>query len=142
MDTLALLLGRWRVERRIVDRLVGDETVFTGTATVEPAGAAPDRPASYVEEGEVVRGSHRASAARRLTYHPLADGSLDVRFADGRHFVDLDLRTGAWEARHPCAPDDYLVETRVLTPTSFVERWTVRGPAKSYDAETTYTRAG
>jgi hypothetical protein len=137
MDTLTLLLGRWRVERRVVDRLVGDETVFTGTAVVEAAGVDPDRPASYVEEGEVVRGSHRASASRRLTYHPRTDGSL----ADGRHFVDLDLRAGAWEARHPCAPDDYLVETRVLSPTSFIERWTVRGPAKSYDAETTYTRA-
>ena len=55
-------------------------------------------------------------------------------------YVDLDLRSGAWEAHHPCAPDSYLVETRVLSPTSFEERWTVRGPAKSYDALTTYER--
>ncbi|GAA0966774.1 DUF6314 family protein [Frigoribacterium faeni] len=140
MDTLALLLGRWRVERRVLDHRTGDETVFAGTAVVEEArsGSAPG--ATYVEDGELSRGEHRSPAGRRLTYHPRPDGALDVRFADGRRFVDLDLRSGAWEAHHPCAPDSYLVETEVVSPTSFVERWTVRGPAKSYDATTTYTR--
>ena len=139
-ETLALLLGRWAVVREIDDHRTGERARFDGTATIEEARAASDLVATYDETGELVVAGRRTPATRRLGYAARADGSLDVRFADGRHFVDLDLRSGAWEAHHPCAPDSYLVETRVLSPVSFEERWTVRGPAKSYDALTTYER--
>ncbi|KQM24361.1 hypothetical protein ASL10_14010 [Frigoribacterium sp. Leaf8] len=139
-ETLALLLGRWSVTREIDDHRTGEHARFDGTATIEEARAGSDLVATYDEAGELVVADRRTPATRRLGYGARGDGSLDVRFADGRHFVDLDLRSGAWEAHHPCAPDAYLVETRVLSPTSFEERWTVRGPAKSYDALTTYER--
>ncbi|ROS51381.1 DUF6314 family protein [Frigoribacterium sp. PhB24] len=139
-ETLALLLGRWAVTREIDDHRTGERARFDGTATIEEARADSDLVATYDEAGELVVGGRRTPATRRLGYAPRGDGSLDVRFVDGRHFVDLDLRTGTWEAHHPCAPDHYRVETRVLSPTSFDERWTVRGPAKSYDALTTYDR--
>ena len=139
-ETLALLLGRWAVTRTIDDHHTGGRAWFDGTATIEEARAGSDLVATYDETGELVVGDRRTPAARRLGYAARGDGSLEVRFRDGGHFVDLDLRSGAWEAHHPCAPDSYLVETRVLSPTSFDERWTVRGPAKSYDALTTYER--
>ena len=139
-ETLALLLGRWSVTRDIDDHRTGEHARFDGTATIEEAPAGSDLVATYDEAGVLVVADRRTPATRRLGYASPGDGSLDVRFADGRHFVDLDLRSGAWEAHHPCAPDSYLVETRVLSPTSFEERWTVRGPAKSYDALTTYER--
>ena len=139
-ETLGLLLGRWSVTREIDDHRTGEHARFDGTATIEEARAGSDLVATYDEAGELVVADRRTPATRRLGYAARGDGSLDVRFADGRHFVDLDLRSGAWEAHHPCAPDSYLVETLVLSPTSFEERWTVRGPAKSYDALTTYER--
>jgi len=139
-DTLALLLGSWRVTREVTDHRTGEHARFEGTATVEEARTSLDLVATYAESGELTVGDRRTPATRRLGYAARGDGSLDVRFADGRPFVDLDLRSGAWEAHHPCAPDSYLVETRVLSPTSFDERWTVRGPSKSYDALTTYQR--
>jgi len=139
-ETLALLLGRWAVTRDVDDHRTGEHARFDGTATIEEARAGSDLVATYDESGELVVADRRTPATRRLGYGARGDGSLDVRFADGRHFVDLDLRSGAWEAHHPCAPDAYLVETLVLSPTSFEERWTVRGPAKSYDALTTYER--
>ncbi|NRD26965.1 DUF6314 family protein [Frigoribacterium sp. VKM Ac-2836] len=139
-ETLPLLLGRWAVTRTIDDHRTGERARFDGTATIEEARTASDLVATYDETGELVVGDRRTPATRRLGYAARGDGSLEVRFADGRHFVDLDLGTGAWEAHHPCAPDSYRVETRLLSPTSFDERWTVRGPAKSYDALTSYER--
>ncbi|EFF90110.1 LOW QUALITY PROTEIN: conserved hypothetical protein, partial [Streptomyces sp. e14] len=47
-------------------------------------------------------------ATRTLRFLPGgAPGTAEVRFADGRPFHDLDLRTGRHVAGHPCAADLY-----------------------------------
>ncbi len=104
--------------------------------------AGPDgRVLAYDEHGELRFGSHRGPASRSLLYRDLADGSADVRFADGREFYRLDLRSGTWSAEHPCRADQYLVTVTRLSPDSFTEAWRVSGPAKDYELTTTYTRA-
>ena len=62
------------------------------------------------------------------------DGAADVRFADGRAFYGLDLRSGAWQADHPCRRDSYHVTVTRLGPDSFTERWRVGRAGKGLRA--------
>lgn len=96
----------------------------------------------YSEQGELQFGRHRRPAGRCLLYLAVTDGSVDVRFADGREFYRLDLRSGACRAEHPCRADRYLVTVTRLSQDSFTEAWRVSGPAKDYELTTTYSRAG
>ena len=139
-STVDFLDGDWNVVRHISDHLTGDVGVFRGQASFQrcPDGLA----LSYREDGELRFGGHRGPASRSLLYRELADGSADVRFADGREFYRLDLRSGTWSAEHPCRADQYRVTVRRLSPDSFAEIWRVTGPAKDYVLATTYTRTG
>lgn len=65
-----------------------------------------------------------------------------LHFSDGRPYVELDLRSGAWQAVHDCGADRYEIETVVRSASTIEERWRVRGPAKDYTALTTLTRVG
>jgi hypothetical protein len=152
------LRGDWNVERQISDHRTGQVGFFRGRASFrsgaaeltqesgqagEPGQAEPDgQVLAYQEDGELRFGSHRGPASRSLLYLGLADGSADVRFADGREFYRLDLRSGACSARHPCRADQYLATVTRLSPDSFTETWRVVGPAKDYELTTTYTRDG
>ncbi|WP_307721562.1 DUF6314 family protein [Embleya hyalina] len=51
--------------------------------------------------------------------------------ADGGPFHDLDLRTGRWNTRHPCAADFYDQEFTVVSQDEWHLRWRVSGPAKT-----------
>jgi hypothetical protein len=64
-----------------------------------------------------------------------------VRFADGGEFYLLDLRSGIWQAVHPCRADEYRVTVTRLGPDSFREIWQVEGRDKDYELRTTYLRA-
>jgi hypothetical protein len=155
-STVDFLDGDWNVVRHISDHQTGEVGEFRGQASFRrcPAGPAqqisragrrdvadPDGLVlSYREHGELRFGSHRGPASRSLLYRELADGSADVRFADGREFYRLDLRSGTWSAEHPCRADHYRVTVRRLSPDSFCETWRVTGPAKDYELATTYTR--
>ena len=94
------LSGEWNVVRHISDHLTGEVGVFRGQASFQrcPDGLA----LTYREQGELRFRGHRGPASRSLLYRELADGSADVRFADGREFYRLDLRSGTWSAEHPC----------------------------------------
>ena len=63
-----------------------------------------------------------------------------MRFADGRPFYVLDLRTGQAQAEHGCGPDHYLISHRVLAADLLEEEWRVRGPDKDYRAITRHAR--
>jgi hypothetical protein len=151
-QTIEFLRGDWNVERRITDRRTGQDGVFSGVARFRPAaglqGAAGLQVTTgaevleYTEDGELRLGSHRGPARRSLLYCGRANGEADVRFADGREFYRLDLRTGTWQADHPCRADRYHVTVTRLSPDSFTETWQVAGPDKDYELETTYRRAG
>ncbi len=97
---------------------------------------------AYHERGELCFGRHRGPASRSLLYRPRPDGTAEVLFADGRPFYLLDLRSGCWEAEHPCGADHYLVTVRVLGADSLTEHWRARGPEKDYSMTTTLTRIG
>lgn len=144
-STLDFLVGTWKVDREIEDHRSRTPGSFRGTATVvavEPGQhRSGERRAHYDEAGQLYFGTHSAPAARRLEY-VTGDGDLvQVRFADGRPFIDLDLRSGKWQAIHQCGADRYELTTIVRSPGVVEEHWHVQGPAKDYDAVTTLTRA-
>jgi Family of unknown function (DUF6314) len=156
-DTLSFLLGSGTVERRIRDARAGADGTFDGTLTVEPepvsqlephpdpgfgSAATRARRARYEERGLLRLGTFGGPAGRRLVCVGRADGTMLVEFADGRPFVVWDLRSGAWVAHHPCRADHYELRFAVGSADVVEEHWRVGGPAKDYQAWTTYRRVG
>jgi hypothetical protein len=146
--TVAFLSGRWQADRELTDFRSGQRGRFRGTATFA-AGLPDGLPGGergdvlcYQERGELRFGGHVGPASRRLLYRPEPDGTAEVLFADGRPFYMLDLRSGYWQAEHPCGSDHYLVTVRVLGPGEFTEQWQARGPGKDYEMTTTFGRLG
>lgn len=137
-DTLAFLRGRWRLERRLDDH----RSEVCGTFTGEAEFAATDDPTvlRYDEQGVLRLGGHTGPARRALLLRALPDGTADVRFADGREFYVLDLRSGQWTAHHGCGADTYVVSYLVPAPGWLEERWHVTGPRKSYETVATLRR--
>lgn len=143
ISTLPFLLGIWDVKRTIQDHTLGTRSSFAGTASscVIPADGRDDPlQASYTELGEMRTGTYRGGARRQLELRQLDESRVMLFFPDGRHFADLDLSSGVWESTHLCRSDCYEITTRVLSRNVVQERWKVRGPSKSYDAETTLAR--
>jgi hypothetical protein len=158
--TLGFLRGHWLLAREISDHRTRRTGTFIGRASFLPSDAAagsgrlaeaaeleapgqdPGARLAYREQGELTLGGHRGPAWRELILLGTRDGAADVLFADGRGFYRLDLRSGYWQARHPCAEDSYLVTVTVLGADSFTESWRVLGPAKDYTMTATLTRTG
>ncbi|MEU7190989.1 DUF6314 family protein [Streptomyces sp. NPDC045369] len=136
-DAAAYLAGRWTVDRTVLDVRTGTQGTYRGTAHFRPEGpegtADGTAPGAllHVEEGELTWNGTTAPATRTLRLCPRPDGTADVTFADGRPFHDLDLRTGHWTTRHPCAADLYDGEFTVVSPGEWHLRWRVGGPAKT-----------
>ena len=144
VDTLEFLLGTWELGRSIEDRRSHISGYFRGTAVValgsSPSGGGGCR-ATYDEGGELCLGAHTGPASRHLELATRPDSRVVViSFADGRPFVDLDIRAGEWRALHDCGADCYELVTVVQSHCVVEERWHVRGPGKDYDAVTTLTR--
>jgi hypothetical protein len=143
--TQDFLRGRWRAERELADYRSGQPGSFLGVVTFTAEGTDPpleEGMLAYHEQGELRFGRHRGPASRSLLYRPRPDGSAEVLFADGRPFYLLDLRTGYWQAEHPCGADHYLVTVHVLGADSLTEHWRARGPEKDYSMTTILTRIG
>ncbi|MFH8345634.1 DUF6314 family protein [Streptomyces sp. NPDC018045] len=134
-DTAAYLAGRWTIDRTVLDARTGTRGTFHGTAHFRPETREGSEGAPgvllHVEEGELTWNGTTTPATRTLRLCPRPDGTAVVTFADGRPFHDLDLRTGHWTARHPCAADLYDAEFTVVSPEEWHLRWQVGGPAKS-----------
>jgi Family of unknown function (DUF6314) len=142
-STLGYLQGRWSLTRRITDRRLAQAGRFEGQASFLPvAGRTRGARLEYHEQGELTFGGHRGPAWRSLILLPAPDGAADVLFADGRAFYRLDLRSGFWQAEHPCSEDRYIVYVTVLGPDRFTESWQVRGPDTDYAMTATLTRTG
>ncbi|MEV5596774.1 DUF6314 family protein [Streptomyces sp. NPDC052496] len=158
-DAAAYLAGWWTIDRTVLDVRTGTQGTFRGTAHFRPVGPGdPGRtgcigqtggvgdPAAgaallHVEEGELTWNGSTAPAARTLRLYPHPDGTADVTFADGRPFHDLDLRTGHWTTRHPCAADLYDGEFTVVSAGEWHLTWRVGGPAKEQVLRSVYRRA-
>ncbi|GHI09016.1 hypothetical protein AQI88_12245 [Streptomyces cellostaticus] len=137
-DVLAHLAGRWRVVRTVRDLASGDEGRFEGVTVFGP----PDGGGLLHEESGTFtwQGVTRA-ATRTLRFLPgSTPGTADVRFADGRPFHELDLRSGRYVADHPCSADLYRGEFTVTDPDHWRTVWRVGGPAKDLLLTTDYVR--
>jgi hypothetical protein len=139
VTTLDFLLGTWSVERWIDDAQSGDAGTFHGTATFAKEGEDESR-VRFDETGVVRFGDYSGRASRRLFFSALPGPLIGVSFADGHHFIDLDLREGASQDHHQCASDGYDVTTTVIDDDHIEEQWRVRGPSKNYVALTLMTR--
>lgn len=144
IDTFAFLLGTWDLDRSIEDRRSGIRGSFSGKATLAEAepnqGSVLGGRARYDERGELHFGTHRGPASRLLEYTRLNGAAVMLYFANGRPFVDLDLRRGAWRSIHYCGDDRYEIATIVRSCGVVQENWRVRGPGKDYGASTTLMR--
>jgi hypothetical protein len=138
-DSFEHLLGSWATARTIDDARSGTTTYFVGTTTVSLRDDTGARRARLEEVGELRSGSWRGTASRRLDCVGRA-GTVELCFLDGLPFVDLDLRTGRARAIHLCGDDRYEIEVACLDADRLEERWTVRGPAKEYEATTLLSR--
>ncbi|CAL9390712.1 DUF6314 family protein [Streptomyces sp. enrichment culture] len=137
-DVLAYLAGSWEVARVVRDLADGTEGTFRGTTAFTPldGGGLLHREAG----GFTWRGVTRP-AERTLRFLPGAEtGTADVRFADGRPFHDLDLRSGRHVTDHPCSADLYRGEFTVADADRWRTVWRVGGPAKDLLLVTDYTR--
>ncbi len=144
MDTLTFLLGVWDLDRSIDDHQSGTRGGFIGRAklTATPVGnaSAPPEGAHYEENGELNFGAYRGPARRTLDYVRLEGASVLLRFADGRPFIDLDLRNGDCHRIHDCGEDRYEITMVVISADTVEERWHVQGLDKDYVAVTTLHR--
>ncbi|TXS45873.1 hypothetical protein EAO75_24065 [Streptomyces sp. uw30] len=139
-DALTYLAGRWRAERTVRDLASEGTGEFSGTTVFGPleGGGLLHR-----ESGTFVWQSVPRPAERTLRFLPgSSPGTVDVRFADGRPFHDLDLTSGRHVADHPCSADVYRGEFTVLDEDHWRTLWRVRGPAKDLVLTTDYAREG
>ncbi|HEY8293825.1 MAG TPA: DUF6314 family protein [Micrococcaceae bacterium] len=137
-DLRAHLLGRWRVERTLLDRSTGARGTFTGVVVFEhDSGGLRQR-----EEGTMVWPTHRGPATREYGWRNTADAAvMDAFFPDGRAFHSLDLSRGCWTAEHWCSPDTYLVRFTAISADRLDYEWDVQGPGKDLLLHTSLFRA-
>jgi hypothetical protein len=139
-DALDYLAGTWRVQRSVRDLASGEEGEFSGTTAFSPLDGGG---LLHHESGTFRWRGVARPAERTLRFLPgEADGTVDVRFADGRPFHDLDLRSGRHMAGHPCSADLYRGEFTVRDEDHWRTVWRVRGPAKDLVLTTDYAREG
>ena len=110
-----------------------------GTATFV-RDADDDSRVRFDETGVVRFGEYSGRANRHLYFAFGSDSVIDVSFADGHHFIDLDLRDDVSTDHHQCHSDGYDIMTLVRSDDLIEERWRVTGPAKDYEAVTFMTR--
>ncbi|MEV5914722.1 DUF6314 family protein [Streptomyces chartreusis] len=145
-DALAYLAGGWRAERSVRDLASGDEGEFSGTTVFEPLedgepSLGPPQGLLHRESGTFVWRGVPRPAERTLRFLPgSSPGTVDVRFADGRPFHDLDLSSGRHVADHPCSADLYRGDFTVRDADHWRSVWRVRGPAKDLVLTTDYAR--
>ena len=145
-DAFTFFVGIWDLDRSIEDRRSPACGTFTGRASLTEISAAAESAAAerlcYEETGELVFGAYRGPAHRTLEYVRLHDASVLLCFADGRPFIDVDLREGHCTRTHDCGEDRYEISMAAISHDLVEERWRVRGPQKDYDAVTTLRRVG
>ncbi|MEU1291386.1 DUF6314 family protein [Streptomyces sp. NPDC005840] len=137
-DVVAYLRGSWRVRREVRDLTAGTDGRFEGVTVF---GDLPGGGLLHEERGTFTWLGTARPAERTLRFLPGAGpGTADVRFADGRPFHDLDLRTGRHVTDHPCAADLYRGEFTAADADHWRTVWRVGGPAKDLLLTTDYSR--
>lgn len=128
------LLGTWRLDREVDDRLAGERREVRGSATLERVA---DDHVRWTEEGVMRWPGHEVPVGRELAVRLVA-GAWVVHFSDGRVFHPW--RVGE-QVDHPCAPDHYTGRIDVDPDgAGWTVVWHSRGPAKDYVLTTRHTR--
>lgn len=131
--------GRWILDRAIEDVRAGQRGAFRGEAqfTADPAGLA------YRETGALTVGDRGPFTAERVyRWAEGGDGSIEVRFADGRLFHQFYADEAEPAAAHDCPPDRYRVRYDFARWPRWRAEWRVTGPRKDYVTLTTFRPAG
>lgn len=133
---LADFAGRWRIARRIDDRMAGRVGRLAGMAVFSPQGDG----LRYVETG-LLRFPGQPALEARQSYCWREDGQgVAVAFSDGRPFHRFALTGAASQAAHWCDPDRYEVRYDFAAWPDWSARWKVAGPRKDYVSVTRYRR--
>ncbi|MCC7282811.1 MAG: hypothetical protein IT556_10535 [Acetobacteraceae bacterium] len=135
-DLRAYLAGDWRIERRIRDRRLCCDGLFSGQARFGAAGAG----LRCEETGRLRFGDYQGQARRGTFYDFVAPHKANVTFEQGGLFHDLDLRSGLWRALHPCGPDLYRGRIAARSADCWQAAWWVSGPRKDQIMLATYRR--
>ena len=126
------LLGAWRLERRIEDHVLGEDSRLHGTLTLVDAGEGrvrwEERAAWERPDGPV--------AVRRDLWLVERAGEWEVLFEDERPFHPW---VPGERVVHDCAPDVYR-GTVSGTAEGWSVVWDVEGPSKDYTMTTWLTR--
>lgn len=129
------LLGSWRFDREIEDRLAGETTRIEGRAEFS---VVDDGRIRWHESGEWARPTGTVPVQRTLWIEPRTEGWF-VTFEDRRDFHPW---TTDHDVEHPCGRDTYV---GTVTPGADREHWSLEwlctGPEKDYTMRTTYARA-
>ena len=136
-DLLGFLLGRWSLERSLLDERLGAEGRFQGTACLDRV--APGK-AAYREEGTLRFLDHLGAAHRSLRCAAAGQRAVAFAFPDGRPFHRLELSTSGYEAEHPCGEDRYEGRFVLLDDDAWSASWRVVGPRKQLHLVGTYRR--
>lgn len=128
------LLGEWRVEREIEDRLGDQDGAFVGSA--EFSGTAPEL--TYRECGTLTLAVATVRAERTYLWRCTHQGA-EVFHANGDLFHSFTLADPS--AHHICGADTYEGAYRFESDTHWHLTWRVSGPRKDYTSTTTYLRA-
>lgn len=136
-DLKAFLKGVWWLDRRLDDRLAGQQGRLVGSAVFSPDGPG----LHYSEKGRLTIGDHDGPAHQVYHYSFPEAGRAAVTFGDGRDFHELDLTAGRWACSHFCDPDSYDGVFTVASRDSWRVVWQVKGPRKDLTLDSSYRRA-
>ncbi|MEM7267985.1 MAG: DUF6314 family protein [Pseudomonadota bacterium] len=123
MATKAGLLGRWRIDRKIENR-IGPDAAFTGEGVFEPDAEG----LIWRESGRLTTGGETLTASRVYLWR--FGPRVTVLYEEGAPFHDFDPAEPS--ARHLCGEDVYEVAYAFTPPDRWRAEWRVTGPAKDY----------
>ena len=135
-DLRSYLAGGWRLKRAITECRWRQEGSFEGEAGFAPEGGG----LIYRESGRMRLGDYDGRATRCYRFDFPQPHLARVAFDDGRHFHDLDLRSGRAEVIHLCGRDRYAGAFQVLDRETWRVVWRVEGPHKALVIEGRYSR--
>ncbi len=129
------LEGRWRLTRRVEDRVLRADMGFGGEARFTPVEGG----LSYRETGQWTGAPWGPLSGERSYLWRFREGFVDVCYPDGSAFHQFKPGLKA-EAEHLCGRDLYAGLYRFDLPSSWSLTWHVRGPHKDYSSATLFAR--
>ena len=117
-----MLIGNWRVERKIIDQRGGGTLIFAGHAIISES--------AFDEYGQLQMTGARLDSRRHYRVS-MEDECAWVLFPDGSPFIRL-AREPSQRVVHHCGDDIYRGQFFVRDADRWAEAWSVSGPKKRY----------